>query len=239
MMTDQDRIDFADSRDAFTARLEEIAADAGGKAALARKAKLPATSLQNFFDRASEPTRPVLVALAVAAGVSVDWLASGRGEKRAGEAPEGYIYLSCYDLTTTGPYLRGMVGNPGARLLVRSSEIVGRVAVSDGVMCVVGAAELAFPPDIRPGDTIMYEQPPWHNPIRPSLVEGWELSKDLIYLVADGIALKLRKLHPQKGGSVLMIAPGGKNERTLTGAPRDFILFGSVIWRSGAVGLTL
>lgn len=224
-----------DSREAFAARLEEIASDAGGKAALAREAALPATSLQNYFDRASEPTRPVLIALARAAGVSLDWLAAGQGEKRAGGAPEGYRDFPCYDLTTTGPYLRGMVGNPGARLLVRRLELIGRIGGGSGIMAVTGTTELAFPPEVQPGDAIIFEQPTWHNPIRPSLVEAWELRKDLIYLVADGVALKLRRLHSQSGGSVLVVAPGEKRERTLKGAPRDFILFGPVVWRSGAL----
>ena len=53
------------------------------------------SSLQNYFDH-SEPTRPVLIALARAAHVSIAWLATGRGPKNADNLPEGYFGVAYY-----------------------------------------------------------------------------------------------------------------------------------------------
>lgn len=53
-------------------------------------------------------------------------------------------------------------------------------------------------------------------------------------MVASGVELKLRKLRRHKE-SVQVIAPSGKVETTLTGRPRDFIVFGRVIWRAGVL----
>jgi Helix-turn-helix len=220
--------------DEFVARLEEIAATAGDKASLARRAGLSPTTLQNYFSQESEPSRPILISLARAAGVSLSWLAAGIGEKHGGDAPEGYLWVACYDLAVAGPFLRGMVGVPGARLLARRSELEKAQPSSLNVFAVAGAEGLEFPPEIRADDAIIVEWPRERNPLQPSLVKSWEVRDGRVYLVADGTALKLRKLRQRKG-SVIVIDAAGKEERVLTGAPTDFVSFGPVIWRSGAM----
>ncbi len=216
----------------FLRRLEEITADLGSKAALARKADIPPTTLQIYFD-GSEPSRATLVALADAASVNIQWLAAGRGEKRAGDAPSGYLSVGCYDLTETGPFLRGMVGNPGSRRLIRQDDLL-RANHAGRVFAVDGCEGLAFLPEINEADLLVIAMPPGErDPLRPSAIEAWRLVPDTIYLVAEGADLKLRKLQPGRDSSIAVVAPGGKRERTLRRTPRDFIVFGPVVWRSG------
>jgi hypothetical protein len=71
---------------AFVARLEQISAKFPSRAALAKAANIPPSSLQAYFEGA-EPTRPVLVALAHAARVSIEWLAEGRGYREPHPCP--------------------------------------------------------------------------------------------------------------------------------------------------------
>jgi transcriptional regulator with XRE-family HTH domain len=62
---------------AFRDRLEALAGRVGSYYRLAKAAGVSEGTLQTYRNRGSEPSRPILVALAKASGVSVDWLASG------------------------------------------------------------------------------------------------------------------------------------------------------------------
>lgn len=65
------------SRSKFVERLSAIAEMVGSVNALAKKAGVSQTGLRNYLLH-SEPTRPVIEAIANAAGVSPEWLSYGR-----------------------------------------------------------------------------------------------------------------------------------------------------------------
>jgi hypothetical protein len=67
----------AADKSSFRQRLDRIAEGAGSYYALAKAAKINEETLRNYRVRGSEPSRPILIQLARAAGVSVSWLASG------------------------------------------------------------------------------------------------------------------------------------------------------------------
>ena len=69
----------------FVKRLEELASDVGSASALARAAGISQSGLSRYL-HGGEPTRPVLIAIARAAGVNLLWLMTGEPPKRAGEA---------------------------------------------------------------------------------------------------------------------------------------------------------
>lgn len=62
----------------FTARMELCAQRVGSVSALAKKAGVSQSGIRRYFN-GGEPTRPHLIGLARAAGVSVEWLATGAG----------------------------------------------------------------------------------------------------------------------------------------------------------------
>jgi transcriptional regulator with XRE-family HTH domain len=67
-----------DDKRAFKERLDLAAKRAGSYYELARRAQVGEETLRNYRVRGSEPSRPILVAIAKAAGVSVGWLAAGQ-----------------------------------------------------------------------------------------------------------------------------------------------------------------
>ena len=69
----------------FQFRIEEAVDRAGGAAELARKSGLSLRAINKYRCGASDPSRERLVAMARAAGVSVNWLAAGEGPMRAEE----------------------------------------------------------------------------------------------------------------------------------------------------------
>jgi DNA-binding phage protein len=65
-------------KEAFVRRLEAAAKRVGSLYALAKKAGLSDETLYAIKNRGTEPSRINLIKLALAAGVSVEWLATGK-----------------------------------------------------------------------------------------------------------------------------------------------------------------
>ncbi|MGH8337924.1 MAG: helix-turn-helix domain-containing protein, partial [Gammaproteobacteria bacterium] len=218
--------------------------DQGGISALARRVGLaPSTISQYLSDekgRASEPGVEALIKLARGARVSIEWLATGEGAKAAGsgKVPDGYDLIKFFDLQMSGNQLRGMMEmphEPALGRLMATDELVGHAEISGPCFLIGFCDSLAWEPDIHPLDIMLIAQQAGHMINRPSPVDAWDFIKeDRVYLVADGDQLKLRQLR-YRADSVAVITHDRKVERTLTGAPRDFILFGHIAWRSGVL----
>lgn len=217
----------------FIERLSELAETLGSKAALARKAGLPLSSLDSYFS-GTEPPRRVLNRLAEAGRVNVDWLSRGRGQMGAADAPEGYVAIPYCNLRFSGPHIRAINFLTKERYLIRQTEI-DAIGIGGGVFAVGGAEEgLDFPPRVTTGDTLLIEMPQGHVIERPTLAEGWPIEEGSLYLIAEGVELRLRKLQRGKDGTVSVIQADGRVEKVrLTGAPRNVILYGRVFWRAG------
>jgi hypothetical protein len=227
-------IESANEQQGFIERLHKIAAKLGSKASLARRAGVPISSLDAYFNGA-EPTRPVLKRLAEASKVSLDWLAGGRGREDGDATPEGYVPLIYFDLRMTGPHIRAINFASKERRLIRQADLYE--ARTGAASFVVGGAEegLKFSPVIHTGDTFLVSVSLGHSIEHPTMASAWPIEDGPIYFVAEGAELKLRKLHRAKDGSVSVVTEDGKVESKLTGAPRNFILYGPTIWRAGII----
>ena len=78
----------AEKVDAFCERLQVAIERAGGATSMAYKAGVSTSVINKWKNGKSEPQVTSLVNMAKAAGVSVEWLATGRGESDQ-EAPSG------------------------------------------------------------------------------------------------------------------------------------------------------
>lgn len=65
---------------------------AGGGAALAQKAGIPRSTLETYITGKAEPKVSRVVAIAGAAGVTIDWLASGEGPMERGALSQGELH---------------------------------------------------------------------------------------------------------------------------------------------------
>ncbi|MDD2870117.1 helix-turn-helix domain-containing protein [Neomegalonema sp.] len=65
----------------FAQRIEQISKMVGGPGELARKSGLSRRVIDKYIAAGSDPSRQRLISLATAAGVSVQWLATGEGER--------------------------------------------------------------------------------------------------------------------------------------------------------------
>lgn len=72
------------STDQFQARMKILADLAGNVSTLAKKAGISQSGIRRYFGE-SEPTRPILIALSQATGVSALWLLDGTGPQSESE----------------------------------------------------------------------------------------------------------------------------------------------------------
>lgn len=75
----------------FVERLRKTAELAGGQLALSKLTGISARTINSYALGESEPSRLRLVAMAKAANVSVNWLATGEGPMRPGEEQLGKV----------------------------------------------------------------------------------------------------------------------------------------------------
>ncbi len=75
------------SSSSFAARMLETAKLAGNASRLAAACGISRRAVGDYLSGKAEPTRPRLVAMAKAGGVSVEWLATGEGPMRSQFAP--------------------------------------------------------------------------------------------------------------------------------------------------------
>ena len=173
----------------FLTRLEKLVSKAGSRTALARAAGIAATTLQNWLDGNTEPSRSSLLRLARAGEVAIAWLTEGRGPELAGAPPPSYLEVVTYDLRKTGSLLRAMIGTPAEKRLIYQPDITHLASIQGTVAAVVATGDLEFPPEVPPDSVLLYDQMR-RNPLVPSLVTTWDTDERSIYFVADGIRLK-------------------------------------------------
>jgi hypothetical protein len=225
-----------DDQRAFVARLEAISAELGSRAELAKRAAVATSSLQNYVD-GSEPTRPVLIALARAAHVSVSWLATGSGPKRADNLPEGYFAVPYYDLRPYGDRIHLLLGHPSEFRILSESDFDERL-LSSGILQAMRTND-GFPPEIRDGDLFVVDTAVHVGPVvggGPFPRLHFDIDERVVYATAYQARLRLRRLRwKEVGKTMIVLAPESKKaELTVTEKTLDFQVIGPVVWRGGA-----
>jgi hypothetical protein len=217
---------------AFVARLEEISAKCGSRAALAKAAEMAPTSLQAYFQN-SEPTRPVLNRLALAGEVSTTWLASGHGSRSPHGLPDGNFAIPFIDFCASAGRIYPLLGDPTDHRVFRISDFEQS---ADQDLLAVRMPE-SFEPYITKTDTLVInrnDQPSIRNSRSPT--PGLPLQKDAVYVVAREARLMLRQLRWNKvGESLIVLIPGSTRREIIVDQRRvDFQVIGRIVWRGGS-----
>jgi len=218
---------------AFIRRLEQLASPFRSKAALAQAAKIPASSLQTYFEGA-EPNRLTLTALADAAKVSLEWLVRGRGYKEPHpQVPEGYAAISFYDVRKARGYVYPLVAGELGDLLYLKLDWFGDPDLEPGKLFVVEVTESRVP-EIQERDLVVVDQSRgtrWSNPTA-EIPPG-------IYLVSEQAKLSIRRILSSSKGVLKIFRPDApaKSERIEVGQ-NGFTVHGRIIWYGRALPLS-
>jgi len=112
------------SDNAFQSRIETLIQLCGSVAELSRKSHLSRGVISKYQNGESDPSRSRLIALAEAAGVRVEWLATGEGPMRpdgarAAPAPHSQPALNLERLARIGEAIADLYREENARIYPR------------------------------------------------------------------------------------------------------------------------
>ena len=210
----------------FVTRLEEIVGKFPSRAALAKKANLPPSSLQSYLEGA-EPTRPALVALARAANVSLEWLADKRGYKEPRpQIPDGHAIIPVYDIRKSGGYVYPMIMEEIASWICLKLDLFSYPRMQPDKLFVVEALE-SQAPQIADRDLLVVDSS-W----RPILVDPNPII--LVagnYLVSRQAKLSVREVIGVHDDSVEFVVPGApRRKEAFRLGEEGFTVHGRIIW---------
>ncbi len=183
----------------LSARLRSVIAARGSVAELARAVGVSDNAIYKWAAGRGQPSVVNLVALAKVAGVSLEWLATGResaGKRgsrgRSAPAAGDYFFAS-------GRALAGAAGAAelgGVRtaecLALRSDWVRQRLGVEQGRLALVEALGDAMSPTIEDGDLLLVE------------VARKRPERDGVYLIRVAGKVVVRRLQNCPGGQILV-----------------------------------
>jgi len=215
----------ADSDRGFIKRLEEIISEFPSRAALAKAADLPPSSLQSYIGGA-EPTRPALVALARAAEVSLEWLADNRGYKKPHPVvPDGYAEIPVYDVRKSGGYVYPLVTAEIASWIYLKLDLFSYPGMRPAKLFVVEAIE-SQAPEIADGYLLVVDSS-WHTKFidpSPTIPPG-------NYLVSRQAKLSIREAIGVSDDAVEFILPDAPGRKKVFRVGEEgFTVHGRIIW---------
>lgn len=223
-------------------RAHQVAERAGGMAALARKSGIALATLHRVLN-GGEMKAGVLVAIAEAAGVRLEWLATGAGPMLidgTGFAEEPTAFAAAVVRPA-----------PGDDVLI--SRYDARAAAGLGVIENAGypVEKVLFSGDFvrnklrrKPEDLALIEC--CGDSMEPALLDGDELLVDTsattlrhgaIYILRVGEALLAKRVQPRLDGSVMILSDNPRYPPEVItpsdATPLDVV--GEVLWRSGTL----
>lgn len=206
--------------DEFVDRLKKICALAGNASALAKKAGISNSGLSRYL-AGGDPSRKVLVSLALAAGVNLNWLATGEGamEKSAEVARPGSLTLLPFLGALESPNDEVI---PGAKKNLTSQAFcrywLGSHGLDSKALAAMHIRGDSMSPTIRDEDLVLID------------VTAKDIQDDKIYVIQDANSLLVRRLQLEPGGRVRALCDNPTHREFAV--PRDELeILGRVVWR--------
>ena len=212
-----------DTATSFQQRLQQIISGFSSRAALAKAAEIPPSSLQSYLE-GTEPTRPVLVALAGAARVSLEWLAAGRGYKEPHPpVPDGYAELPFYDVRKSDGYVYPLFTSEGLDSAFLKLDWFGYPGMNPGQLITLEATE-SFVSEIADGDFLVVDRT-WLTTFANKPIPAG------VYLTSRQAKLCVRRVAGVVGDRVKLVQPGNKDRNELVRlGDHGFTIHGRIIW---------
>ncbi|MGH7935371.1 MAG: XRE family transcriptional regulator [Candidatus Binataceae bacterium] len=210
----------------FRQRLRLIMQQFGSVADLARAVGVSDNAIYKWVSGRGQPSMVSLVNLARAAGVSVEWLATGRGipskSKSEACAPESSDYV-----TMPRQGLRGVGGRDAIQnqqivdfINFRSDWIQRVFNVDPRSLALVEAIGDSMSPTVDEGDLVLID-----------LREN-RFKSDGLYVLRSGGDLSIKRLQCRPDGSLMIRSDNSAYEPQRV-AQDDIVILGRVVWVGG------
>jgi phage repressor protein C with HTH and peptisase S24 domain len=198
----------------------------GSRAAAAEIAGVTAEHLASYIAGRAKPPFELIARLARVQNVSLDWLASGEGERVAGGEPDGFASIAQSPTdASSGPGSYARDDEEREAIAFSRAWLAQHVRVPEERLMVVFNRGGANAPDIGDGDAMLVDT--GANAVTDDAFyvfdRGGFLLTKLVEIYVDGrVALKTR--NPDGGAQILAREDAAKAK-----------VFGRVRWRGGAV----
>jgi phage repressor protein C with HTH and peptisase S24 domain len=210
----------------FRRRLRLIMQQFGSVADLARAVGVSDNAIYKWVSGRGQPGMISLVNLAKAAGVSVEWLATGRGAPAKGAAEVEVINAAEFV-----PMPRHAVRDAGARSLIQSPQIVDylnfrsdwlqrTLAIDPRQLALIEVVGDSMSPTIDEGDLALAD------------LREVRFRYDGVYVLRTDADLSIKRLQRQLDGSVMVRSDNPAYDPQPASLDR-IMIFGRVIWTGG------
>lgn len=213
----------------FIARLEVCADLVGSVNALAREAGISQGGIRRYFS-GGEPTRPILIAIARAAGVNFSWLALGIGPKFPGKREaassaiesDNYVYIPLYDVrASAGHGAWNDSENIKDSLAFRRQWIEHELNATPDRLCLIYVMGESMEPTLHAHDVVLVDR------------SIKELAGDGIYVMVMDGRLLIKRLQSLPGKKISVTADNPAYKPFIIDdnldSP-DLYLVGRVVW---------
>lgn len=205
----------------FVARLRELVTRAGSASALVREAGISSSGFQKYLSGA-EPTRRVLIALAKAADVRLDWLMTGSGAMTS-EARDAWPdnHLTLLPLYRDGDAAcQRDDGEPDKLVqLAFCREWLAKYGFDPTHLATMRVEGNGMAPTFRPGDTLVVD---CHG--------ARHVTDGEIYVLRDDGNLLIKRIQRKLGGRV-SLASDNPQYPPIDAELDSLDIVGHVIWR--------
>lgn len=200
-------------------RLRTLCERAGSASALAKAAQLSPSGFHRYLT-GGEPSRKVLVQLARAGKVNLDWLATGEGEMEVGErAPRaGMETLTRISLYEPESGANAVAGAKQLRALAFCRKWLGIHGLEARDLAALQIRGNSMEPTIRNGDTVLVDLG------QKQVVDGD------IFLVRDAGASLLKRVQRQLGGKLRLVCDN-PSYPVVECRESSVVIMGRVVWR--------
>jgi phage repressor protein C with HTH and peptisase S24 domain len=209
----------------FKERLKQVAEMAGNATTLARKTGISRRTIGFYLAGKAEPPLGKLVKIASAAGVSVEWLATGEGTVCHGEeAGKCERYLSAMGLRNG--FVRpdrqeANFGEDFSDALAFSSEWLEReFGVGGEALTLVRTRDDAMEPTIRRGDLLLVD------------CSQTQVADNALYALGFAGTFQVKRIQILLDGALAILSDNPAYEKQLIGtrAAKELNVLGRVIW---------
>jgi|SRR5208282_2466556 len=205
----------------FAGRFALLVKEFGSRYRIAKVSGVPESTLQQYEDQKLPPRSDILIKLAHAANVSIEWLATGQGEMRsAGQLPGAtFADVTMVELRDMNAALH--MEQIRAFLPLSRWWLEQRFGISEPKELMLLEADQDLPPEIRKMDLLLVDRSAGNK--RP---RGEGL---YVFSVPTGLAVKRVEVSLKRG--FVVTGPGISEE--LGPMDIDRLLVGKVIFRGG------
>jgi transcriptional regulator with XRE-family HTH domain len=205
--------------DRFGLLIEEF----GSRYRLSKASGVPESTLQQYAQtRADLPPRAdILLKLARAANVSLEWLATGEGEMRPVGLQSGAAFADFVMVEIRAPHAALSAEQITGHLPFSRTWLETRLGLSDDERLMALEADEDLPPLIKRSDLLLVDRG----------AEKKLPRRDGVYVLSVARGLAVRQIHARLDQQFLVSGPGVSEQVSALDLGRRIV--GEVIWRGG------